>query len=140
MFGWLKLLTDVPALLREGIGWLNKREDTKVAINRDNRAGEQVVDVAAIGALTEGAKVHKELSIVGMGHPIWWVAWALFVLPPGVYNSCIYWVSTFPSLGWTIQQVPAKQEEWGQMAVVYLLGAQVSTGIIKSIVESWARR
>jgi hypothetical protein len=135
-----KLLTDLPGLLREGFGWLNKREDTKVAINRDNRAGEQAVDVAAMGALTEGAKVHKELSIIGMNHPIWWVAWSLFVLPPGVYHACIYWVSTFPALGWAIQQVPAKQEEWGQMAVVYLLGAQVGTGIIKSIVEAWARR
>jgi len=136
----LGLIGGLPEMVKSIFGWLNKREDTKVAVNHDNRAGEQAVDGAVIAGDTAGKQAQKELNLVGMNHPIWWIAWAVFVLPVGAYHACIHWVSIFPGLGWTILRVPPMQEQWDMYIVGSIFGAQVTSGIVKSIAEAWARR
>jgi len=134
------LLTGLPALLKDGLAYLGKREDTKVAQAKvDGNVAIQVAP-SLIANDTAGKQAQKELNMIGMNHPIWWVGWTVFVLPVGVYHACIFWVSTFPELGWLIKQVPAKQEEWGQMIVISLFGAQVATGVVKSIAEAVINR
>jgi hypothetical protein len=127
-------------MLGQVFGWLSKREDAKVETTRINRTAERDVDVAIIRNDTAGKEAQKELNLVGMDHPIWWVAWGLFVLPVGVYHAMIHWVSVFPSLGWTIQRVPPMQEQWDMYIVLSLFGAQVTSGIVKTIATSWMRR
>ena len=81
----------------------------------------------------------KDLALAGMGHPIWWLAWALFALPVGVYHAAIYTVSIL-NLDWTIQRVPPVQEEWGYYVIQALFLAQAGTGIAGMIAGRLGRR
>ena len=138
---WLiKLLTDIPALVGKGFDFLNKKVDADVEKTRINRTSQRDVDVAVISNDTAGKQAQKELNLVGMNHPIWWAGWGLFVFPVGLYHASIFWVSTFPGLGWSINRVPPMQEQWAMYIVLSLFGAQVTTGVVSSIVSAWSRR
>lgn len=78
-------------------------------------------------------QAQKDLALAAMNHPIWWIAWALFVFPVGYYNAMIHFVSVYPSIGWTIKEVPKLQEQWDIWIVSSIFVAQATTGIVATI-------
>lgn len=90
--------------------------------------------LALIGYEARRTDVQGNLLLAAMAHPLWWIAWALFVLPVGVYHAAIYIVSTLDA-PLIIKQVPKTQEEWGLLIVMSIFGIHGATGIVAAIVD-----
>jgi hypothetical protein len=112
------LLTGIPGFLNGLLSYLNKRQDTAVAENTNSKD----VAIAIIQAEVSRQNALKDLTVNAMSHPIWWIAWGLGVFPVLGYHACIFWVSVFPGLGWTILKVPSDQIEFGRTVVQWMFG------------------
>jgi hypothetical protein len=74
-----------------------------------------------------------------MSHRVWWIAWALFVLPVGLYHAAIYAVSILDA-PIVIRRVPATQEAWGQLVVLSMFGLYATTGIVDAVLARLAKK
>ena len=126
---WLVgLLTGLPGLLSKGLDYYIKRADGDTA-----RAIELMkADQARIAA-------QRDITIAGMGHPIWWAGWAMFVFPLGVYwskiliwDKVLMWGRTDPLEGFVL--------EWAGWMVGGLFCLQVGTGIVGGILNRVVKR
>jgi hypothetical protein len=113
---------------------VGKKQD----INLAELGASKDVTVEMIRAEIADRQGRRDIIVAGMNHPIWWLAWALFVLPVGLYHATIYLVSTF-HLDHVVLRVPPTQEEWGVWIVISIFGAQAGHGIASSIVKRWAK-
>lgn len=129
----------ISKLLPSVLDYLNKKQDTALEKYRIGTVSGKEVSIAVVQAEIAKTNAQKEMNIVGMNHPIWWFAWALFVLPVGLYHASIYFVSIF-HLVYVIDRVPPVQEQWGMWIVMSLFGAQVSTGVISQITTAWLKK
>ena len=76
----------------------------------------------------------RDVTIASMNHPIWWIAWALFVLPTGLYYAkCLTWDTTF-GLGST-PEIRGMIADWAKVIVPSLFGLQVGTGIVAGLLN-----
>lgn len=128
------LLTTIPGLANGLLGYLKTRSDADVAkygISRD-----MVNSVLANDAVTR--QTSANVISQAMNHPVFWIGWLLFVIPPGLYNAQIHLISTFPSFfdGWVVHRVPAVQEVWDMLAIQSLFLAQAGTGAVAGIVHA----
>jgi hypothetical protein len=93
-----------------------------------------------------------------MTHKVWWVAWALFVLPVGLYEAMIFFVSTFdawlntpgcviPEIGqavragarvceYFVRRVPPAQEQLAVQITGTIFVAQAGTGVAAGVYQS----
>src|SRR5262245_44356779 len=109
---WLfSLITGIPGFLNGLLAYLNKKQDTAVVFNSNSKE----VAIATIQAETSRTSAMRDVIQVAMGHPIWWVAWALGVFPVLGYYASIFWVSTFPFWGWTVAKAPADALEFAKL-------------------------
>jgi hypothetical protein len=136
----LNLLTGLPAFL-QGIlpsllSWLNKKEDTTV--DRSNNAKE--VATAAIASETARQSNVKDIALVMMSHPIFWVAWGVGVFPVLLYHASVYWVSTFPFWGWVVHKVPAAELAYGQTVISSVFMLTGASTLVAGIVHAWNQR
>lgn len=126
---WLwGLLTNLPGLLSKGLDYYIKRADG---------------DVAKAIALMEADRVRiqaqRDITIAGMSHPIWWLGWALFVLPLGIYwCKVIVWDKVL-KLG-TTDPLTGFVLEWGAAIVLGMFSLQVGTGIVGAILNRVVKR
>ena len=79
-----------------------------------------------------------------MNHPIWWVGWALFVLPVGAYDALIHIKSlACPFMAdactWNIPRVPSTQEDWDKMVVLSFFGIFGASAVVGAIVSKMGR-
>lgn len=116
----------------------------KARLAATNTRDRLAVDMALKETDAEIARVNarKELGILAMSHPIWWVAWGLFVIPIGIYNATIYILSTL-SIGpdtYAVLQVPYEQEELGRIVVQYIFIAQGGSGIAGAVLKRFGAR
>src|SRR5689334_18102598 len=103
---WLfSLLSGLPGFLNGVLAYLNKKQDVTLEQFRIGNANGKEVSIAVVQAEIAAKQAQKEMNIVGMSHPVWWVAWALFVLPVGFYHFMIHFVSTF-HLEMVVDRVP----------------------------------
>lgn len=134
---WLfSLLTGIPGFLNGLLAYLNKKQDTAAIFNTNSRD----VSVAAIQAETSRLNAAKDVVTVAMGHPIWWVAWAIGVFPVMVYYACIFWVSTFPFWGWTVLQAPADAQDFAKLVVGSMFAIGGASSVVAGIAHAWKQR
>jgi hypothetical protein len=134
---WLiSLLTSVPQLLTGLFGWLNKKEDTRVVeINNSATVSTEVIknDTAHIAAV-------RDVTMAMLNHPVFWVAWGLGVFPVLLYHACIFFVSTFPALGWTVLKVPNEELEYARLVVGSVFTLTGTSTVVAGIASAWIKR
>lgn len=115
----------------------------KAKLEAGNTEGRIAADVAieAIRAEVAAKQAQKELGIASMNHPIWWVAWCLFVIPVGLYHGGIYMLSvlSISPETYSILKVPAEQEAVGRQVVAYIFGAQTFAGVFGPVVKRFVK-
>src|SRR6478672_6437276 len=120
---WLfSLLTGLPGFLNGILTYLNKQQDNALEQFRIGNTNGKEVSIAVVQAEIARQSALKDLTVNAMSHPIWWIAWGLGVFPVLGYHACIFWVSVFPGLGWTILKVPSDQIEFGRTVVQWMFG------------------
>jgi hypothetical protein len=75
-----------------------------------------------------------------MGHPVFWIAWALGVLPVMLYYGSIFWVSTFPALGWEVAKAPADALEFAHQITNWMFGIAGASSLVAGVSQAWAKR
>lgn len=112
----------------------------------DTALGKEKVAAEVAGELIKGdiehVKAKKELGLAAMTHPIWWVAWGLFVFPVGFYHAGIFFLSIL-SIGpqtYAILQVPPEQEKWAREIVMHIFTLQAGAGIAGAIIGKFMKR
>jgi hypothetical protein len=78
------------------------------------------------------------LQMAQMTHPIWWVAWCLFVIPSGAYVGLIHLKSIacpfyHSACTWAIPEVPKQIEAWDSTIVLSFFGLAAASSIVQSI-------
>lgn len=135
----LGLIGGLPSLLGKGLDVWAKKVDAGVETTRINTGAARDVTVEVLkndAQRTEGQVADRRSM---MAHPIWWVAWGAFVAPVALYKACIFWVSTFPGLGWTILKVPAAELEDARLIVLSFFGLYAANALLDRVLSAWKR-
>jgi hypothetical protein len=134
---WIfNLLTGIPGFLNGLLAYLNKKQDTAAIYNTNAKD----VAIATVQAEASRMGVAKDVVTVAMGHPIWWVAWGLGVFPVMGYYASIFWVSTFPFWGWTVQKAPADALQFAQLVVGSMFAIGGTSSVVAGIAHAWKQR
>ena len=91
----------------------------------------------AIDAERARRDAQRDLGIAGMSHPVWWIAWGLFVIPVGLYHATIFMLSTL-GIGpdtYVVLKVPPDQQELSRAIIQYLFLAQAGAGVAGAIIK-----
>jgi len=93
---------------------------------------------AVVNAEISRQVVQGNLLGAMMKHPIWWIAWCLFVLPAGCYVALIHIKSlacTFygDACSWNILRVPPQIELWDNYVVLSFFGLAAASSVVSSI-------
>jgi hypothetical protein len=137
--GFLSLL-NLGALLPQVItglfGWLNKKQDTHVVENNNSATVSTEVirnDTAHIAAV-------RDVTMAMLNHPVFWCAWGLGVFPVLLYHAAIFFVSTFPVLGWTVLKVPDVELEYARLVVGSVFTLTGTSTVVAGIASAWIKR
>lgn len=134
---WLiTLLTSVPQLLTGIFGWLNKKEDTHVVENNNSAT----VSTAIVQSETAHFAAVRDVTMSMLNHPVFWVAWGLGVFPVLTYHAAIFFVSTFPALGWTVLKVPDVELEYARIVVGSVFTLTGTSTVVAGITSAWIKR
>lgn len=144
MFAWLASLISGPIINALVAGY-------KAKLDAGNTTDRLAVDLAVkeIEAERDRRQAQKDLGIAAMSHPVWWVAWGLFVIPVGIYHATIFILSTLgiPPCGkiivtgcFTVLEVPADQKALSTAVIQYLFLAQAGAGVAGMLAQRLLRR
>ena len=137
---WIaSLILGLPGMFSALMGYLNKVQDTTLEKYRVGTTSGKEVSIAVVQAQASAVQAQKELTAIGMSHPVWWVAWALFVLPVGIYHLSVHVVSTF-HLVWVVDKLPSDFIAQDRIIVLSIFGAQVTSGIVQTITNAWLKK
>ena len=97
--------------------------------------------LAAVNAENVRVSAQRDAQLAAMNHPIWWVAWTLFVIPVGMYDALIHMKSVLapfaPSvLLWNIPEVPKEIESWDMYVILSMFGLAVTSSVVTTIVRN----
>lgn len=109
------------------------------------QTGLAAAEAAAV-VQAEAARVAAQANaqMAAMSHPVWWVAWGLFVLPVAFYDAAIHVKSLLCMLSadakvcnaaWVILEVPKEIESWDMYVVLSMFGLAVTSSVVTSIVN-----
>jgi hypothetical protein len=129
----------VSKLLPSLLEYLNKKVDSDLEKYRVGAVSGKEVSIAVVQAELAGRQAQADLNKTAMSHPIWWVAWALFVLPVGVWHAAVHFVSTF-HLVYIVDKLPPGNAEWDKWIVLSIFGAQVTTSIVEKVTNAWIKK
>lgn len=139
-FGWLfSLLTGLPGFLNKGLDYLAKKADVDLEKYRVGTVAGKDVSIELIKGEIARQNAVRDVTVASMNHPIYWVAWAMFVLPVALYHGSIFWVSVFPGLGWTILKVPPDQIEFAKTIVLSMFGLHATSSILTGVLQRWGK-
>lgn len=132
MLAWLGSLIGGPI-----VNGLIKAYQAK--LDAANQRDRVAADLAAKDIEAEIARrnAQRDLGIASMNHPVWWVAWGLFVIPVGLYHAAIFILSVM-SIGpdtYAVLKVPPAQEELSRAIIQYLFLAQAGSGIAGAVIK-----
>jgi hypothetical protein len=134
---WLiTLLTSVPQLLTGLFGWLNKKEDTRVVENNNSAT----VSTAIVSEEAHRFSDVKDVTMAMMNHPVFWIAWGIGVFPVMLYHAAIFFVSTFPALGWTVLKVPDVELEYARLVVGSVFTLTGASTVVAGLASAWIKR
>lgn len=114
-------------------------EGYRLKLDAANTRDRIAADLAekAIDAERARRDAQRDLGIAGMSHPVWWVAWGLFVVPVGLYHATIFVLSTL-GIGpetYAVLKVPPDQQELSRAIIQYLFLAQAGAGVAGAIIK-----
>ncbi|WP_368508101.1 hypothetical protein [Bradyrhizobium lupini] len=136
----LSALLGLPALLTQFMGglfgWLNKKQDVAVTENTNARD----VTTAALQMETSHFSDVKDVTMAMMSHPVFWIAWGLGVFPVMLYHAAIFFVSTFPALGWTVLKVPDVELEYARLVVGSVFTLTGASTVVAGLASAWIKR
>jgi hypothetical protein len=148
-------------LAEKGLDYLNRRQDA--AVERYKADVGAITTLGGEALRIEAARhaAQANVAIAAMAHPIWWAAWAMFVVPVGIYDGLIYFVSTFdawlntpgcviPKAGetiragarlceWYVRAVPPDQAASRANIIYFIFGAQAASGVAAGLGQAAAR-
>lgn len=136
LFGWLSGL-NLENLLGTVARVYEKRADT--ALGHDKVTAELTAEIVRQDIAHIQAR--RDLGIASMSHPVWWVAWALFVIPVGLYHAGIFLLS-IASIGpetYAILKVPPEQEAWARQIVASIFTLQAAAGVSGALLRRWSK-
>jgi hypothetical protein len=115
----------------------------KAKLSAENTRDNQAVDLAKsdIDASIKRSEHRRDLGLAAMSHPVWWLAWALFIIPAGLHHAAIYVLSTL-SVGpaeFAVLAVPLEQKAITREFIQWMLGAQVTSGIAGAVLKRFAK-
>lgn len=119
-----------------------KKQDINLEKFKTESTERQMLSVAVINAEVERIKGNSAIIREAMQHRIWWWAWALFVIPVGVYHATIFVVSTLgiPPEVYTVLRVPPMQEQWAVWIVLSIFGAQTASSIVSDVASRFGKK
>jgi hypothetical protein len=130
------LLTSLPGFLNGLLAYLQKRADADVSKNTN----ASTVGTAAIQAEVSRQNALRDITLSMHSHKVFWIAWGLGVLPVLGYHACIFFVSTFPALGWTVLKVPAEELAYADLIVKSVFTLTGASSVVAGIANVWAKR
>lgn len=130
------LLAGIPGFLTGLLTYLNKRQDTAVAQNTNAKD----VGISVVQAEVSRIQAASSVLQVAMGHPVFWIGWAIGVLPVMLYYGSIFWVSTFPWLGWEVQRAPADALAFGHQVTNWMFGIAGASSLVAGVAQAWSKR
>jgi hypothetical protein len=134
---WLfSLLTGIPGFLNGLLAYLQKKQDTAVIQNSNAKD----VGIAIVQAETTRLQAAASVLQVAMGHWAFWVAWGIGVFPVMLYYASIFFVSTFPMLGWEVLKAPADALEFGHSVTNWMFGISGASSLVAGVAQAWAKR
>jgi hypothetical protein len=134
---WLfGLLTGIPGFLNGLLAYLQKRQD--VAAMQNGNAKD--VGIAVVQAETARYQAAASVLQVAMGHPVFWVAWAIGVFPVMIYYASIFFVSTFPFWGWQVLKAPADALDFAHQITGWMFGIAGASSLVAGVAHAWAKR
>lgn len=115
----------------------------KAKLEAQNDSDRIAADLAgkAIEAEIARRNAQRDLGIASMSHPVWWVAWGLFVIPVGLYHASIFILSTLgigPDV-YAVLKVPPDQQELSRVIIQYLFLAQGGAGVAGALIKRLAK-
>ena len=136
MWSWLGSLIGGPV-----VNGLLKAYQAK--LDAGNTRDKLSAELAAkdIAAEIERRSAQRDLGIAGMNHPVWWIAWGLFVIPVGLYHATIFILSTLgigPDI-YAVLKVPADQQRLSEAVIQYLFLAQAGAGVAGAVIKRLSR-
>jgi hypothetical protein len=90
--------------------------------------------LALMAAEQQLIAARRDITLASMNHPIWWMAWALFVIPTGFHYSKVLVWDTALHLGAT-DPVHGYILEWAQYIVTSIFCLQVGTSIFGTLMK-----
>jgi hypothetical protein len=134
---WLfSLLTAVPGLLNGLLAYLSKKQDTAAVFDEHSKD----VSVAIVQSEVARQNAQRDITLSMHGHKVFWIAWGLGVLPVLGYHACIFFVSTFPALGWTVLKVPAEELAYADLIVKSVFTLTGASTVVAGVANVWAKR
>ncbi|MFI4971133.1 MAG: hypothetical protein ACHP7H_00520 [Hyphomicrobiales bacterium] len=130
------LLTGLPGFLNGLLAYLNKKQDTATIFNGNAKD----VALATIQAEASRMSAVKDVTLSMMSHPVFWIAWGLGVFPVLLYHACIFWVSTFPAIGWTVSKVPDVELDYARLVVGSVFTLTGASTVVSGIANAWMKR
>lgn len=146
-------------------GYLERRQDAEAAKYKARVGAAEKLGSEALRVEAARQEAWGKVTIKAMAHPMWWVAWALFVIPVGLYDGMIYFVSTFdawlnvpgcliPAHGghvydpalvceWFVTKVPPDQGASRTNIIYFIFGSQAASGAAAGIAQAlsnWLRK
>lgn len=156
-----KWLLGADGVIGKGFDLASKRADVDLRKTEVLTGAQKEVLIEALRGDSARLQVQGNLVLQAMTHKIWWVAWAVFVLPVGVYEAAIFLASTFdvwlntpgcyiPKIGEGlraglrvcevyVRRVPEEQEKLAAQITGTIFIAQASTGVAAGIYQSITR-
>lgn len=109
-----------------------KSKDVNLEVLKARLGTEQAEAAALLAHEAVRLAAQRDVTLAAINHKVWWIAWALFVFPVGLYHAAIFLVSTFDA-PFVIQRVPATQEAWAQLIVLSMFGLYATTSIVDGV-------
>lgn len=133
------LISGLPGMLGKMFDWLGQKTNAALETFRIGNNNAAQVSTAAVQGDVQKSLAMIELQKSAMNHPIWWVAWALYIIPAGMHSAAVHLVSTF-HLALIVDKLPSDFIAQDKMMVMYLFGAQIGTGVIDKVVNAWVTK
>ena len=114
---------------------VGKLSDAHVAVVQANTGLSAVEAQGVVQSEIVRTGAQRDVQMAQMNHSIWWVAWVLFVIPPGVYTTIIHLKSILcpfiaDACTWDIPRVPATIESWDMYVVLSMFGLAATSSVI----------
>lgn len=130
------LLTGLPGFLNGFLTFLNKKQDTSAIFNTNAKDAT----VAIVQAEVARASAVKDVTLSMMSHSIFWIAWGLGVFPVLLYHAAIFFVSTFPVVGWTVHKVPDVELDYARLVVGSVFTLTGASTVVSGLAQAWTKR